>query len=117
MKGVAEAFYHSPAVASLSSSDLGCFLSQDSAPAVTEAAGSGSWESLQTVQNGFHTDWDLPNGMSVISITPFSHTSPDSFVNPCSCPLLYCPALLPVYLLSPHALTVPELDHVIYTHQ
>lgn len=73
MKGVVGAFHHSLDVASLSNSDLRCFLSQDSASAVTEAAGSGSWESLQTLQNGLHTDRDLPNGMSVISIIPFCH--------------------------------------------
>lgn len=62
MKGVVVFLHHLLPATSLSSFDLSCFLSQDSAPAVTEAAGSGSWESLQTLQNGFHADWDLPNG-------------------------------------------------------
>lgn len=81
MKRVVVFLHHLLTVTSLPTFDLGCFLSQDSAPAVTEAAGSGSWESLQTLQNGFHADWDLPNGMSFISIFIIGQASPDSFVH------------------------------------
>lgn len=49
MKRVVVFLAHLLASTSLLSFDMHCFLSQDSAPAVTEASGSGSWESLQTL--------------------------------------------------------------------
>lgn len=49
MKWVVVFLAHLLTSTSLLSFDMHCFLSQDSAPAVTEASGSGSWESLQTL--------------------------------------------------------------------
>ena len=112
MKGVVVFLHHLLAATSLSSFDLGYFLSQDSAPAVTEAAGSGSWESLQTLQNGFHADRDLPNGISFISIFLIGHASPDSSVDCLSLPSSLLSSSV-ASLLSPFVLESPEL--VIHT--
>lgn len=113
-----EVLHHSLAVTSLSNSDSVCFLFQDSAPAVTEAAGSGSWESLQTLQNGFHTDRDLPNGMSIISIFRYWPCFPRQL---CQLPV---PALFPAVhfcgqlrLLSTFVLRVTGTRPVSYTQQ
>lgn len=100
MKGVLVFLHHLLAAASLSRFDLGCFLSQDSAPAVTEAAGSGSWQSLQTLQNGFNADWNLPNGISFVSILFIGHTSPDSFVDCLSLPFFPLPSPVVSYICS-----------------